>query len=156
MRLVARPTKEDVMSASSASLLPSDKLLRRTLWGNAVFSIASGAVLAIFAGPFAGAAAHAPVTLLGLDLVIVLELLGVGVIGFGALCAWVASRPALPQAWARVIFAADLAWVAGSALVLFVPSWTTAGIAGIVAVAVIVADLAILEYLGLRRLSAAA
>lgn len=155
MRLVARPTKEDVMSASSASLLPSDKLLRRTLWGNAVFSIASGAILAIFAGPFAGAAAHAPVTLLGLDLVIVLELLGVGVIGFGALCAWVASRPTLPQAWARVIFAADIAWVVGSALVLLVPSWTTAGIAGIVVVALIVADLAILEYLGLRRLGAA-
>lgn len=149
MRRVARPTKEDVMSASS------DRLLRRTLWGNAVFSIASGAVLAIFAGPFAGAAAHAPVTLLGLDLVIVLELLGVGVIAFGGLCAWVGSRPALPQAWARVIFAADLAWVAGSALVLLVPSWTTAGIAGIVVVALIVADLAILEYLGLRRLGAA-
>ncbi|MGD9878785.1 MAG: hypothetical protein AB7F22_37610 [Reyranella sp.] len=134
----------------------TDQLLRRTLWGNAVFSIASGAILAIFAGPFAGAAADAPVTLLGLDLAMVLELLGVGVIGFGALCAWVASRPSLPQAWARVIFAADLAWVAGSALVLLLPaSWTTAGIAGIVVVAVIVADLAILEYLGLRRLGAA-
>jgi hypothetical protein len=143
------------MSASSASLLPSDKLLRRTLWGNAVFSIASGAILAILAGPFAGAAAHAPVTVMGLDLAIVLELLGLGVIGFGALCAWVASRPTLPQAWARVIFAADLAWVAGSALVLLMPSWTTTGIAGIVVVALIVADLAILEYLGLRRLGAA-
>ncbi len=143
------------MTASTDSLLPSDRLLRRTLWGNAVFSIASGAVLAIFAGPLAGAAAHAPVMLLGLDLALVLELLGVGVIGFGALCAWVASRLALPQAWARAIFAADLAWVAGSALVLLLPAWTTAGIAGIVVVALIVADLAILEYLGLRRLGAA-
>ena len=93
----------------------SDRLLRRTLWGNAVFSVISGAVLAIFAGPFARAAAHAPVAVAGLDLAIVFELLGLGVIAFGALCAWVASRPTLPQAWARVIFAADLAWVAGSA-----------------------------------------
>ena len=31
----------------------SDRLLRRTLWGNAVFSVVSGAVLAAFAGPFA-------------------------------------------------------------------------------------------------------
>ena len=31
----------------------SDRLLRRTLWGNAVFSVLSGAVLAIFAVPFA-------------------------------------------------------------------------------------------------------
>ena len=133
----------------------TDRLLRRTLWGNAVFSIVSGAVLAGFAGPFAGVAAHQPVTMLGLDLAIVLELLGLGVIAFGALCAWVASRPALPQAWARVIFAADLVWVAGSALVLIVPAWTTAGIAGIVVVAVIVADIAVLEYLGLRRLGTA-
>jgi hypothetical protein len=55
-----------------------------------------------------------------------------------------------------VIFAADLAWVAGSALVLALPAtWTTAGIAGIVVLALIVADLAILEYLGLRRLGTA-
>ena len=92
----------------------------------------------------------------GLDLAIVFELLGLGVIAFGALCAWIASRETMPQAWARLIFAADLAWVAGSMLVLAVPaSWTTAGIAGIVVVALIVADLAILEYLGLRRLGAA-
>ena len=132
----------------------SDRLLRRTLWGNAVFSIVSGAVLAIFAGPFAGIAAQAPVEMAGLDLAIVFELLGLGVIAFGALCAWIASRQILPIAWIRVIFAADLAWVAGSVLAL-PATWTTAGIAGIVVVALIVADLAILEYLGLRRLGTA-
>ena len=31
----------------------SDRLLRRTLWGNAAFSVVSGAVLVAFAGPFA-------------------------------------------------------------------------------------------------------
>lgn len=134
----------------------SDRLLRRTLWGNAVFSVLSGAALAAFAAPFAGAAAHAPVSVLGLDLAIVFELLGLGVVAFGALCAWVASRPELPQGWARLIFAADIAWVAASALVLALPaSWTTAGMAGIVVLALIVADLAILEYLGLRRLGTA-
>jgi len=132
----------------------TDRLLRRTLWGNAAFSVVSGAAIAVFAGPFARAAAHAPVSLMGLDLAIVLELLGVGVVAFGALCAWVASRETLPLGWARAIFAADLAWVAGSALVLALPAaWTTAGIAGSVALALIVADLAVLEYLGLRRLA---
>jgi hypothetical protein len=135
----------------------TDRLLRHTLWGNAVFSVISGAVLAAFAGPFARTAAHGPVSVLGLDLAIVFELLGVGVIAFGALCAWVASRETLPQAWARVIFAADLAWVAASVLVLAVPAtWSMAGFVGIGVVALIVADLAILEYLGLRRLGAAA
>jgi hypothetical protein len=138
--------KEDVMTASS------DRLLRRTLWGNAIFSVLSGAVLAIFAGPFAAIAAHEPTTL-GLELAIIFELLGLGVIGFGLLCAGIASRATLPAGWARVIFAADLAWVLGSILVLALPaSWTTVGVAGIVVVALIVADLAILEYLGLRRL----
>ena len=56
--------------------------------------------------------------------------------------------------WA-LIFAADVAWVAGSALVLLLPAaWSAIGIAGIVVVALIVADIAVLEYLGLRRLSA--
>lgn len=132
----------------------TDRLLRRTLWANAALSVVSGATLAIFAGPFARVAAQAPVTVLGLDLAIVFEILGVGFIAFGALCAWVASRETLPRAWARTIFAADLAWVAGSAIVLALPAtWTTAGVVGIVVVALIVADLAILEYLGLRRLS---
>ena len=134
----------------------SDRLLRRTLWGNAAFSIVSGAVLAIFARPFADAAAHVPVAVMGLDLAVVFELLGLGVVAFGALCAWVASRPALAEGWARMIFGADLAWVAASVLVLALPaSWTTAGIAGIGVVALIVADIAILEYLGLRRLGSA-
>ena len=134
----------------------TDRLLRRTLWGNAVFSVISGAVVAAFAGPFARIAAHEPVSVLGLDLAIVFELLGVGVIAFGALCAWVASRETLPLAWARIIFAADLAWVVASVLVLAVPAtWSMAGFVGIGAVALIVADLAILEYLGLRRLGMA-
>lgn len=132
----------------------SDRLLRRTLWGNAAFSAISGAILAVFAGPFARVAADAPVSVAGLDLAILFELLGLGVVAFGALCAWVASRPELPRSVARLIFAADIAWVAGSVLVLALPaSWTTAGIAGIVVVAFIVADFVILEYLGLRRLS---
>jgi hypothetical protein len=62
----------------------SDRLLRRTLWGNAAFSAASGAGLAIFAGPLARAAVHAPVDVAGLDLALIVELLGLGVIAFGA------------------------------------------------------------------------
>lgn len=143
--------KEDIVNASS------DRLLRRTLWGNAAFSVVSGAVLAIFATPFAAAAAHAPVSVLGVDLAIVFELLGAGVVAFGVLCAWAASRRELSLPLARFIFAADIAWVAGSALVLVLSaSWTTVGIAGIVVVALIVADFVILEYLGLRRIGTAA
>jgi len=133
----------------------SDRLLRRTLWGNAVFSVISGAALVAFATPFARLATEAPLTVMGLDLALVFELLGLGVVAFGAICAWAASRETLPRSWAQLIFAADIAWVVGSALVLMLPAaWTTAGIAGIAVVALIVADLAVLEYLGLRRLAA--
>ena len=134
----------------------SDRLLRRTLWGNAVFSVVSGAVLVAFATPFAAWATHAPLSRGGPRPRHRLRAAGRRRVLFGAICAWAASRETLPQGWARVIFAADIAWVAASALVLVLPaSWTTAGIAGIVVVALIVADIAILEYLGLRRLGAA-
>ena len=131
----------------------SDRLLRRTLWGNAVFSVISGAVLVACATPFAGWATHEPLSVAGLDLAIVFELLGLGVVLFGALCGWAASRETLPRGLARVIFIADIAWVGASVLVLVLPAaWTGIAIAGIVVVALIVADIAVLEYLGLRRL----
>ncbi|MFM9776477.1 hypothetical protein ACKI1Z_43580, partial [Streptomyces galilaeus] len=74
------------------------------------------------AGPFAAWATHEPVSLAGLDLAIVFELLGLGVVLFGALCGWAASRETMPQGLARMIFAADIAWVAGSVLVLMLPA----------------------------------
>jgi hypothetical protein len=132
----------------------NDRLLRRTLWANAAFSVISGAALAIFAIRFAAAASTARPALLGLELPILFELLGVGVIAFGVLCGWAARQPTLSRGLARTILVADIAWVLGSAVVLALPaSWTTAGIAGIVVLALVVADLAVLEYLGLRRLN---
>ena len=94
----------------------SDRLLRRTLWGNAVFSVISGAALVAFATPFARLATEAPLSVAGLDLAIVFELLGLGVVAFGAICAWAASREVLPKSWAQLIFAADIAWVVGSGI----------------------------------------
>lgn len=151
MQSEGRPqAKEDVLT------VPSDRLLRRTLWCNALVSMASGAALAAFAGPLARIATREPVFVMGLDLAALFALLGIGFVAFGALCAWVASRPVLPQAWARAIFAADASWVMITLILLALPaSWTTAGIAGLVVVGLVVADLAILEYLGLRKISAA-
>ena len=86
------------MTASS-----SDRLLRRTLWANAILSVGSGALLAALATPFAKLATHAPLQVLGLDLAIVLEVLGLGFVAFGAVCGWVASRPDMPLGWARAL-----------------------------------------------------
>ena len=49
----------------------SDRLLRRTMWGNAAFSAISGAILVGFASPFAAIAAYEPVSVVGLGLAIV-------------------------------------------------------------------------------------
>lgn len=132
----------------------NDRLLRRTLWANAVLSAASGAGLALFAGPIARLSAMQPVSVMGLDLATAIALLGIGFVGFAGLCAWVATREVLPVAWGRTIFALDVGWVAISAVLLSLPgTWTTLGLVGIAAMALVVADLAILEYLGLRRLA---
>ena len=85
----------------------SDRLLRRTLWANAILSVGSGALLAALATSFAKMATHAPLQVLGMDLAIVLELLGLGFVAFGAVCGWVASRPEMPLGWARAIFVLD-------------------------------------------------
>ena len=138
-------------------IVSSDRLLRRTLWANSAFSMISGAVLVAFAGPFAALATDAPLSVGSLELATVFELLGLGVVAFGVVAGWAASRETLPRGWAQTVFVADVAWVAGSALVLLLPaSWSALGMAGIVVVALIVADIAVLEYLGLRRLGAPA
>ena len=133
-----------------------DHLLRRTLYGNALFSVLSGAALALFAATLARASVAAPATVLGLGLGTVIALLGIGVVGFGAVCWFIASRPAMPVALARIVLWADIGWVAGSALLLALagPSLTGWGFALIIGLAVVVADLAVFEWLGLRRMAA--
>ncbi|MBV9834054.1 MAG: hypothetical protein JO055_06600 [Alphaproteobacteria bacterium] len=133
-----------------------DHLLRRTLYGNAAFSVVSGAVLAIFAGTLVRVSVAASDTWLGSALGTVVLLLGLGVIGFGAICWFIASRPQMPVWLARVILWADIGWVAGSALVLVLgaSALTGWGLALVIAPALVVADLAIFEWLGLRRMAA--
>jgi hypothetical protein len=133
-----------------------DHLLRRTLYGNTVFSVLSGAALALFASVLARASVSAPATVLGLELGTAILLLGIGVVGFGAICWFIASRPQMPVALAKIVLWADIGWVAGSALLLALaaPALTGWGFALIIGLAVVVADLAIFEWLGLRRMAA--
>lgn len=120
-------------------------LLRRALQGNAVFSSLSAI------GSFAGAgwlSTHigAPIS--------VLIALGAGLLAYAAWLLFQATRPQLDRraAWAAII--ADELWVIASAVLVLTgwPDLTTTGgwVVGIVAL--LVADFAVLQYVGLRRL----
>lgn len=122
-----------------------DTLLTRALAANAAFSGLSGLVLLAAAGPVAG--------WIGLEGGAWLRAIGAGLLLFAAaLVGLTRSREPARRAVGAVT-AADLAWVAGSALLLalFPDLLTTAGERTVGAVAVVVAALAAAQLLGLRR-----
>ena len=136
----------------------SDRLLRRTLWGNAVFSVdlrrrAGGLCRAVRPGRRRTRRSRWRAS----SFAIVFELLGLGVVAvrrdlrLGRLARDPAARPGRARSSPPMSpgsRAARWCWLLPAA-------WTTIGIAGIVVVALIVADIAVLEYLGLRRLGTA-
>jgi hypothetical protein len=64
---------------------------------------------------------------------------------------WVALRASLIRPLANVIIAGNVAWAAGSALVLAITSPTTLGYAFVIAQAVVVIALADFEWIALRK-----
>ena len=78
---------------------------------------------------------------------------GVGLLGFAVLIGLNLRRPQLNRAEAWLTVASDVAWVAGSAIIVFgFPDLLSTGgkwLVGLIAVAV--GDFALFQYLGLRR-----
>jgi len=109
---------------------------------DAATCIATGGLLTLAANPLA------PV--LGLSAV-VLEYAGIGLFPIAAFMLWVATRSPIPATGGWLIVIGNLAWVVGSAVVLFASSPTLLGYAFVIAQAVVVAALAELEFQGLRR-----
>lgn len=121
-------------------------LLRRALVANALFSGASGVLLALGARTIG--------SFLGLDNVLVLTITGVVLIIYAADLFYVATRPTVNRAAARLAIALDLLWVVGSAVILL-SGWlplTTAGRWAVGIVAEMVFLFALFQYLGIRRL----
>ena len=121
-------------------------LLRRALVANALFSGASGALLALGARPVA--------IFLGLENALFLTITGVLLLLYAAGLLYVATRPTVNRAAAWMAVALDLLWVAASAAILL-GGWlplTTAGRWAVGIVAELVALFALFQYLGLRRL----
>ena len=127
-------------------MLRSKNLLRGALMANAALSLASGLALAV-----------APETLAGLlgPAVPANLMLGLGVLFliFGADVAFVARREEPKLAQAGLITALDAVWVVASLAVLAVFSGqlSTLGFWLVAVQALIVADFAILQFLGIRQ-----
>jgi hypothetical protein len=122
-------------------------LLRRALQGNAIFSAITGAIMIFEAGPLA--------TWLGLNLAVVLVAAGVILILYALGLFQLARGKSVDRRLAVAAIFLDLAWVAGSAIILLtgVLSLTVAGKWTVGLVADVVAVFAILQFLGLRELS---
>ena len=122
-----------------------DRLLRRVLQANMIFSGLSGLVLTVDAAPLS--------RWLGIPSAWILVAIGLGLLGFAGELFYIARQKPLNLRLANAILWMDVAWVVGSALLLFT-GWvplTTAGWWAVALMADVVTLLAILEYVGIRR-----
>lgn len=121
--------------------------LETSLRLNAGFSILSG-----LAAVSLGAMSDAPFGLAPWFLIV----LGLGLVLYGVQLAVGSRNPDRRPAVGRFAVAADSAWVIGAAVVLlFVPdALDGAGRVVLLLATLVVADLAIVQYLGLRRIAA--
>ena len=117
--------------------------LRRVLFVDAATCVATGGLMALDAVPLA--------SLLGLPAAL-LFYAGLSLFPVAALMLWVATRRDIPRPGAWLVIAGNAGWVAGSVLVLLANSPTGLGYAFVIAQAVVVALLAELESMGLRRI----
>ena len=122
-----------------------DRMLRRALTANAEFCMASGLGMAIFSGPLGdwiGAPRWA------------LIVVGIGLIPWGAMLFAFSRRPQLRRADAWTAIFGDDAWVLGTLILVlgFPTALTSTGNAVAVAVALVVAAFAAVQYVGLKRI----
>ena len=127
----------------------SNSFLRTVLLADAIASGATGLLMVAGAGMLDG--------LLGLPVALLREA-GLVLIPYVGFVAWVGTREAISRSAVQAIIALNVLWVAGSIGVL-VSGWvapTMLGTAFVIAQAAVVAVLAELQFVGLRRSAAAA
>ncbi len=134
------------MAAQSIAQSQPSSLLRRALLGNSIFSTLSGLFFLFDAAPIAA--------FLGLDMPMMIQVLGVNLLVFAVIVYKVATATPINRTLASIIIALDVAWVVGSIVLIFsnLLPLTTSGKWGIAIVADIVACFAIAQYIGLRRM----
>jgi hypothetical protein len=137
------------MSASSHLILTfgaQSAFLRKALLADAVLTGFTGIMAVLGSGMMANLLGLRPALLLWSGAVLV---------PFAALVAYLATRERMLRPWVIVVIASNVLWVAGSFLLLLF-GWVDPNSLGktfIIGQALIVAVLAELEFMGLRRLA---
>ncbi|MBZ0286472.1 MAG: hypothetical protein K8I30_02575 [Anaerolineae bacterium] len=135
---------------STITRAPSANLLRNALRANGVFSTVSGIIFIVGAGQVA--------SFVGVDGASNLFLvMGVLILGFAAILIQQSTRPALDTRLGWLVFALDVMWVVISWVILAADAFglSTEGRWAVLILADIVAVFAVLEFIGLRRLTRA-
>ena len=123
-------------------------LLSKAMKKNAIFSGLAGLVLIVGAPGLDG--------WLGVDARL-LAAIGLGLVVYAADLMWWSRSPRWLVTGGRMAVVADLGWVvAAAALIAFTAVLTTQGEAALALVSVVIAALAALQWMGLRRLATGA
>jgi multisubunit Na+/H+ antiporter MnhC subunit len=133
----------DIQTVSSAT--PQAKLLPWALRANAIFCALSGLLMLVAARPLAG--------FLGWPDPLALSVAGGVLILYAPGLLWTAAQSPVPRSLAITAVVLDLAWVAGSLVLVFGPwaLFTTGGRWAVLAVADIVAAFAVVQTYGLWK-----
>lgn len=126
---------------------PPKSLLFKALIGNAIFSTLTGLEMLFFPEAIAG--------FIGFSAPGQIQQLGFSLLFFATVVTFVATRRPIRLWAAWLISASDILWVVGTvALLLTRPDLlNTAGIISAILVALVVADFAVFQILGIRRLT---
>jgi hypothetical protein len=119
-------------------------ILRRALQANGLFSALSGLTFIFAAKPLA--------TLIGVSMPEILIGIGIALLGYAAGLFRNARREPINHTEAWIAVSLDMAWVAGSVVVIFAGVLTTTGNWIVAIVADIVLLFGLLQLWGLRRL----
>lgn len=114
--------------------------LRTALLSNALFSTLSGLAFIIFSRSIA--------ELIGIDIPVIYQIIGVGLLGFASFVAWTGTRERIDTFLSALISIADFAWVAGT-LVLILLTFGALQPAGILTRLAIAG---VVLFFGLRQL----
>ena len=141
------PNLKEVSMTTISSTQDKARLLRSALLGNSIFSLLSGLDFVLFSRPVA--------TFLGLSSATVVLVMGVILIGYAYVIFRQGRIQLLNPSFAQFAIIADVLWVIGSAVLIFtdVAALTTAGKWAIAIIADVVLVFAVLQYVGLRRIT---